>query len=292
MARGAGSPSKHFGVVTALAALISGGTIALASSMPSNGDSHVIAAAGPATTSESTARPVRTIPGSGQEHAATDRVPDVAIPRVGVYGDSTALGLAMQASSYKQDPNRLLNHVGGITPLGCGITMSHSWCKTAAEWGADAAARNVDIAVVYVGVWETECLKPFDEAWTECHHAGEQVFDDYLRRHLSERTTALLDAGVEKVVYMKMEIGPGAAADRIVRTERWDRWYELVDEFVAGKPDVLTVEMRQWFRSQSDQRAIRHDGLHYATDGASRLWKGLYEEELYWKLWYPLNSTP
>jgi hypothetical protein len=213
----------------------------------------------------------------------------VASPRVGIYGDSGALGLGFHSGVYTNDPNRHLDKVSGSTPLGCGVIVTHDWCVSAAQWGQIAASNGTQIALIYSGSWEVKCLQPKDETWPECHALGEPIFDAYIRRHLTERSSALLNAGVARVVYVKQEYGPGATAEQLSNQARWNRWYQLLDEHAATDARISVIDIRPYFHGLANQQAIRYDGYHY-TEQSWMVWRDYLEAALYWNLWVPANS--
>lgn len=236
------------------------------------------------STTSTTIKPTTTL---STTTTAPPRVPTAPVPRVAIYGDSGALGLGYHSGTYTSSPDRLLEKVGGQTPLACGVVMTHDWCVPPSKWGDVAAANKTQIAVVYSGSWEVRCLKPVDQTWTECRSIGDPVFDAYLRSQLTARTNALFAAGVTRVVLVKQEYGPGASADLLSHGDLWARWYQILDEYAAADSRIKVVDIRPWFKAQPNQQEIRYDGYHY-TELSWVVWRDFLEEELYWKIWQPL----
>lgn len=210
------------------------------------------------------------------------------LPRVGIYGDSTALGLRTYSGEYTSaNENRKLEAAGGVTPLGCGITMSHSWCKTAQEWADVAATNATDIAVIYTGTWETRCILPSTEPWDACRNMGDPIFEDYLRRELDERSAALLGpGGAQYVVHVRTNVGVESdPATFVTYPDRWERFHELLDEYAATDDRILVVDMIPWWLDDPVRDSqLRPDGRHF-NEGAWIVWRDYLEDTLYWGLW-------
>ncbi len=207
-------------------------------------------------------------------------------PRMGIYGDSAALGLGWYSGKYFSSATRKLTRVGGHTPLGCGITMSHRICKTAAEWGAIAKSNNTDIALIYTGTWETQCIKPSTEDWETCRRIGDPEFDDYLRRELDERSAAFLANGVDHVIYVKTNRRVGAGVTPPL-SDAWLRWHAIVDEHAASDPRIEALDMSTWWiRDRPRDLHIRDDGYHFDRD-TWITFEEFFETRLYWYLWLP-----
>lgn len=202
------------------------------------------------------------------------------LPRVALYGDSGALGLGLFSGGYTKSESRRLENVRGFTSLGCGVAVTDDWCTTAQQWATTAVESRTDVAIIYSGAWEVRCLKPLDVDWTSCRTIEDEEFRQYIRRHVTERSTALLDAGVSRVLLAKQEYGPGAEVKDLEHPERWELWYGILDEVAGSDPRIEILDMRPWFRGLADPQGVRYDGYHY-TERASVVWRDFLEPELH-----------
>ncbi len=208
-------------------------------------------------------------------------------PKVGVYGDSAAFNLRTNSSAYTgtSNPTKKLRLGGGYVTIGCGTLITNSTCGTAEQWGNRSADNATHIALIYAGIWETKCWT--FEDWAECHHLGEPIYDDYIRRNLDARTEALLEAGVPIVVYVKTNDRRLDDGTNPEHSARWERWYELLDEHVARYDRVITLDLVPWWHANPELDVLyRPDGYHFTTN-AWMFWRDVLEQDLYWDLWFP-----
>ncbi|OWY63695.1 hypothetical protein B7486_51615 [cyanobacterium TDX16] len=226
--------------------------------------------------------------------------------RIGFYGDSSALTLAVGANQWI-DSTTEASKAGGITQLGCGIGRGGERIseeeRTArapddcwsSEWAANAEVARPDIAVVLSGMWDlTDRRLEDDDQWRSF---GDPVYDAYLLEELDAATQVLLDAGAE-VVWLttpKVEFGqvdgiPPPDPHPASTEGRAERMNALIREVAARHPgEVHVLDLQAHLASlpagEMDPE-VRPDGVHFTTPSAEALtasWLGPALLEL-WRL--------
>lgn len=219
-----------------------------------------------------------------QEAPAT---PEGGPVRWALFGDSTALSLAPGLQAYTRDRPREKG-VPGKTALGCGV-LDRGWffnrgdwrevkekCRKPAEKWADAVAkREIDVAVVLTGPWESRDWR-FENGGPEVW-LGVEEFDQRVQGAIGEIMDSLRAAGAHVVWLTAPHVGipPNKKSRSFVeaaRPERQDRLNELIVAEARARPDVHVVDLagfvRTWPGGAYDE-SLRHDHTHFSAEGAA-----------------------
>lgn len=212
-----------------------------------------------------------------------------AVPRVAVFGDSTALMTAWGLAEWGRDTGRLA-FAGGFHGLGCGLVRADEIdyqgvvgsdpdeCATWPDrWAAALAESDADVAVVLVGARDVADHRlPGDDAWRA---PGDPVYDGVLAAEV-ERAVAVLGDHDARVVWLtspRIDLGraetppppePYPASD----PARMDRFREVVAAVLARHPEVAVVDLAAHLRSLPGGEldpGLRPDGVHL-TEATSR----------------------
>jgi hypothetical protein len=219
--------------------------------------------------------------------AATDPPsPNRAVPRISVFGDSTAL---FMASGLLYHLEREGQATAGITVAepGCGILRrgTYRWrdqelqrpahcVKRESAWGRAIAVSRPDIAVVAAGPWEVcDRRLRLGDHW---RHLGDPVIDEEMRRELLAGVDLLAKDGTLVIWLTSPEIG-NASAQRYPESDpaRMARFNELVFELEKLRPGAVRVadlgaHARSFPKGVLDPD-FRPDGVHLSLVGALRL---------------------
>lgn len=222
------------------------------------------------------------------ELRAVTRTPPApaASPRVTVFGDSTALMMAVGLAHWGARTGEL-RLVSQDTPLGCSISRggqrsyqggagpSNPECdQWAARWPAILAASPTDVAVVMEGPWEvTDRLLPGDTKWRSI---GDPVVDRYIHDELL-RAVDLLLARVRTVVLItspdiRSEVPiPNAPASPFPESDpaRMARYNEILRQVARERSRVAIVDLNSHLRTLTGGEmdpVLRPDGIHFSTE--------------------------
>jgi len=223
--------------------------------------------------------------------AATD-LTAAGRPEIAIYGDSTALRLALGFGAWVRVTG-LARGEGGVTELGCGLMPDDHYarlrydgeadtaeaCATVDEsWAADIAATDPDIAVVLVGPWEVADWR--DEQNAEWVHIGQPDFDAQEKAEIHEAVD-ILSAGGAEVYWLtspRIAIGtqdgvPPAFERPASNPLRMARFNTLLAEVAAERPDDVTViDLADHLRSTPGGEmdpVSRPDGIHLTWEAAT-----------------------
>jgi peptidoglycan/LPS O-acetylase OafA/YrhL len=248
-------------------------------------------------------------PFAGLDHDIETRIEEAAasegtIPKISVFGDSTAIGPFYGLLDVDSTTGRLVV-VPGHMRLGCGLVrastlrshgslypLSEECASWPENWAAALESSEPDIAVVLFGPWDvSDHLLPDDTEWTA---VGDPRYDEFARAEI-RAALELLTNRVELVVWLtsppidqgrnqvpRGPIDPASDPARIIR------WNELVAEAVAEHPpeQAVMVDLRGWFDTLPDgpfDPVLRPDGVHIADEQAPVVGRWLAEELL--ELW-------
>jgi len=208
------------------------------------------------------------------------------LPRVAVYGDSTALRLSTGLRRWIRGSQHAFPTNGSVDP-GCGVDsggwrrhrgaekrLPRTCSERAARWKRSLERSPPDLVVVLTGRWEiTDRKLEGDSHWRSI---GDPVFDDYLRRELLRATDLLASSGA-LVVWLT---SPTFENSQRARTERdpaldprrVERFNELIREIERERPEVARVVEFGAFVAELPETiagaAPRPDGVHL-TDAAA-----------------------
>ena len=211
--------------------------------------------------------------------------------RIGFYGDSTALTLAVGVNQWI-DRTPFTAKAGGITSLGCGIGRDGArisednraasapddcWSE---EWATNVRNARPDIAVVLTGVWDlTDRRLDGDDVWRSL---GDPVYDEFLVEEMDEAARILIAGGAE-VVWLTTPRVEFGQVDGVAPPEphpssepgRAERLNELVRTVAARHPGQVHVfDLQAYLQSlpggEMDPE-IRPDAVHFTTASAERV---------------------
>lgn len=212
--------------------------------------------------------------------------PTRAVPRVSVFGDSTAVYLASGLPFHLEQEGRATPGIGVGEP-GCGILRRgpFRWrneeltrpahCVDRERAWADAIARGrPDIAVVSVGPWEVcdRKLRP-DDRW---RHLGDPLLDAELRREMLGAVDLLAKDGALVIWLTSPDIQNGTPAHPHPEGDpaRMARFNELVFDLERLRPGTLRVADLAAHSRSFPKGALdpdyRPDGVHLTN--VSALW--------------------
>jgi peptidoglycan/LPS O-acetylase OafA/YrhL len=233
--------------------------------------------------------------GPGADGEATPAAPPPPVtvvgtpprPRVGVFGDSTALMTAMGLFLWNQRSDQM-DFVRGDPQLGCGVGRGGEYrsgseyevlpekCQWGERWAERIAAGQPNLAVVQIGPWEVGDRRlPGDDTWRSL---GDPVYDDFL---LSEMTAAVdtLSAGGAQVLWLTSpQVGAGTLGDAqqirgvAALPERTARLNELIGQLPSVRPGkVRVVDLAGWLETTGEDIRLRPDGVHFSKETATEV---------------------
>lgn len=208
-----------------------------------------------------------------------------ALPRVTVFGDSTAL-MSSWGMLVEYERTGRAEFVVGFTGLGCSVVRTperriadevvrddvtcEDWPNV---WQGVLDDARPDVAVVQTGSWDVADRRvPGDDLW---RGPGDPVYDAYAQSELLAAVD-LLSAGGTAVVWLTSPI-PGAAAYESPRVQvfdpapRHERFNALVERLPALRPGkVEVVDLAGWVASQppEEDARLRPDGVHFTHDAS------------------------
>jgi peptidoglycan/LPS O-acetylase OafA/YrhL len=208
-------------------------------------------------------------------------------PRIGVFGDSTAVvdgyGLLRWGRS-----TGALTVVGQDSGLGCAIARGgiiqylgntaddpfqrcHDW---AVDWPRVVSNQGVNVAVIIDGPFDlTDRLLPGD---TKTRAVGDPVYDAFLHSEMLTATDLFLSRGVQVVWVTTPRISSGANLPfhktfPESNPARAARFNQIMAQVVAERPGVGLADLRSWLRQRPNGEldfAERPDGVHFNDDAA------------------------
>lgn len=223
--------------------------------------------------------------------------------RVAVFGGSTALMNALGIEDWVRDTGAL-DVASGDARLGCGLLETGErpqaldargepeWFAVEPEcgnwpqdWGAVAEDIDLDVALVFFGVWEIA-----DWRFADGPLAGDgttSIDDPALRARLGDKLEEgiehLVAGGARHVVLMTSPVvGAGVdddlAAARALPEDhagRTARYNALLRAVAAEHPEVTVFDYAGTIEALGDDRArLLPDGVHPTWDGAVEIWSG------------------
>jgi hypothetical protein len=221
-------------------------------------------------------RPARTAPRSGPTmlvDTTTTYPPAPPRPRVGIFGDSIAVSLALALRH--EDPIEAFDFRPGVGDIGCGALLSPYPtagvpCDTSlARWAGAVTEHQIQVPVVMSCQWElVRQTLPGD---TVARAPGDPVFDAYLIAAMTNMVDVLRDAGAEEVLWVRCprmsttvgiaHLDAGLLESRL--PERVERWNQLIADLDLARDDVRVLDLAAWVDARVDDATIRPDGEHY-----------------------------
>jgi hypothetical protein len=231
--------------------------------------------------------------------AAAAEAADVPIPRVGVFGDSTALQTGLGLSDWGLATGEIVPMASAVWRawLGCGILRDGfvrydqtvnptrigcgDWAKT---WGQDLATDPPDVAVMQVGPFDVADHQfPNESQWRS---PGDPVYDEHLKSEMLGVVDLFIDHGVTLVWLTSpdIEVGrnrvpPLPAPDPASDPGRMARFNAILREVQRERPALRVVDLARWLRNQPGGQfdpTLRPDGVHFTRESAGRVaaWLG------------------
>lgn len=227
-------------------------------------------------------------------------------PRVGVFGDSTALLVALGlAASITDGTTTQLAYVPGVMVLGCGIgrfpthrfftvahpDQCHDWPTT---WGAASDQYRPDVSMVITGAWELlDVQLPGSDEWTSI---GEPAADEFIHSEIDAAVDLLSVDGSLVVLWLWPPYAPWASDNgraAIARQHdpaRMERLHQIMSEVAAAHPEsVRLFDLGAYLGADRlEDRTIRPDGHHIPTEVMEELFAtGLAEaiDDIYRDWW-------
>ena len=219
------------------------------------------------------------------------------LPRVAVFGDSTALRTAFGLPLWGIRTRRIAT-VGDETVIGCSLARGGLIDATGTprpvlegcddwpdRWRRRVRELAVDAAVVQFGPWDVADRRlPGDDRW---RHVGDPVYDEFLRGELREAVAVLSSSGAKVLwltsprVEMERSLVPRPPAPHPSSDPaRMDRLNELVREVAAEHPDVVRVlDLAAHLRARPGGEldpSLRPDGVHVSEEASGEVaaWLG------------------
>lgn len=199
----------------------------------------------------------------------------LAPPRVGVFGDSTAIRMGQGLAAYGQRTGAF-EVVVNFGRVGCGVERGGQrrfqgsvftlvdFCGELDErWAEAVAERPIDVVVVQTGMWETvERRLPGDAHW---RRIGDPVLDSVLRGEILAADAFWAGRSIP-VVWVRaptpsyLERDPGTM----------ERFNELLEQAVAFDTTATTVTLDRYLDglSAAEKARLRPDGIHFTPDTA------------------------
>lgn len=213
-------------------------------------------------------------------------------PRLAVFGDSTALSMAVGMATWDNEQTATLTTVDGWANLGCSIVSPAPLIslgrdiETAKEctdylgkWLAAAAKSKPDIGLIQIGGWETCDMKLTSGGGYTA--LGDPAHDAEVKRHIREAAGTLADRvpAVVLVTSPHIERGKEAGGSRTYPEDdpaRMDRLNELIREVVAENPRLHLVELGAYVDALANLHELRPDGVHLTWEGSDQVaaWLG------------------
>jgi peptidoglycan/LPS O-acetylase OafA/YrhL len=214
------------------------------------------------------------------------------LPRVAIFGDSTALSTALGVATWTESGKADINAVDGWTNLGCSILSPMTFkadgnLETTAsictgyldKWKAAAARSHPDLAVIQVGPWEmTDIHIPGTSGYQAL---GSPAVDNAVRTRLKEGADALLQYAPRVVLFTSPHIEPGETDGKPPKTPsdqsdpaRTARFNEIVQQVAATDPRIKVLDYGAYLDSLPDLAKLRPDGIHLTWDASTEMASG------------------
>lgn len=203
----------------------------------------------------------------------------VPVPRVAVFGDSTALMTSFGLAQWLMTTGRGI-YVDGRVDLGCGIVRqgirrdqlgqgpNNPICQRWDVHWLDMLDRNQpDLVVVQIGSWDViDHRLDGDAIWRA---PGDPVYDAELVREM----VAVVDLFASRQAHVawltlprqRVEVGQAPGSESAPGTDpaRARRYNELLAELPGQRPGAVTIlDLAGWLSEPGRDEQIRPDGIH------------------------------
>lgn len=191
------------------------------------------------------------------------------LPRVAIYGDSTALMLSIGLSQVKSD----FQFVGGYTDLGCPI--GHGGIRrgsaaigddpNAIAWPVESVCDTenwiqisqnlapIDIGIILTGNWDL-VARQIDALGPDWHTIIDPEYQSWLLKEMAFAIDGIHNAGVKRVMWLTLPANTGYEI-----SERLVIFNKLVEKIVSTRDWVKIVDYATYIRTHNEWRP---DGIH------------------------------
>jgi peptidoglycan/LPS O-acetylase OafA/YrhL len=204
-------------------------------------------------------------------------------PRVGFFGDSSAVMSGVGIFDWALDHLDQLAPSAGSADLGCGLVdggrrkvgdqkldkpdTCEGWMD---RWEAAVTDARVDIAVVEFGSWEVRDQQ-IRSGGPYLTIGEDPALDQAITDNLDAAVTRLLDhvGMVALVSYPDVVFGRDGGRDPrhddpASDPARMARYRQIVAEVAARHPRVAVVDLAGWVAGRADDKRLRPDGVHFS----------------------------
>jgi peptidoglycan/LPS O-acetylase OafA/YrhL len=236
--------------------------------------------------------------------------PEAPIASVGVYGDSTGMGLGLGFGHWAAASGAFTS-VPGDTRIGCPVARFEAikpddvlrqepYCASwPTRWRQIVADHPTDIALLVAAVWHTpDVLLPGASDWSAI---GDPEVDRFIHDELQLAVDVLSSSGALVVLVTwpqfatPKETRRSEAQERQWEPERMARYNEILAEVAAERPDTARViDLAGWMGDRWDDRTLRPDGTHFlgpTFQQVSGEWFGP-ELDRIWQAWWETHRAP
>ena len=220
-------------------------------------------------------------------------------PRVGVFGDSTALMTGFGLGGAMAERPGVMDYAEGVTLLGCGLNLGGSRlrkqtvvyngerrCRTwPTYWSERARANSPNVALVQIGPWDVMTrqvetggpfLNPGDPAWDQA------VLDEMLFAvDLLSRDGAYTLWATAPLPNSNLDVANHFAGPDNVDPARFAHLNTLIAKLPELRPGkVAVVDLASWHSARSDDEELRPDGVHLGRPGGLVLGRDFLLDEI------------
>ena len=188
--------------------------------------------------------------------------------RIGFFGDSIALSIALAAANHPVPGTKLVSET---TMLGCSIfpvPPDDRCAPTMSSWDVSTASDQLDVAFVVSCQWE---LIQRDILGVGPATIGDPVFDGALATAVRSSAQQLLDGGVGRVAWLNCPAFAqtvGWPPQELIQDSRDParaaRMNEILAATLADFGDrAVVIDLATWMIDHTEDATVRPDGVHF-----------------------------
>ena len=228
-------------------------------------------------------------PGAGDTLASAGGSQPAVSPRIGVFGDSTAMLLAYGLQGWAVGVGASVDSDGAR--LGCGLVLprmvriaqygegpGYAECDWTKRWPGVLDAHPIDVAVVSAGPWDLADMTFDDDP--EWHHLGDPVADAHFRRAVQDAVALLAGRGVKvafvlapRVDFGRADSPPPTVPYPVSDPARVDRMNAILREVAAVDRRLTLLDLPGYlaghFPGGEMDAMARPDGVHLSKESAA-----------------------
>ena len=194
---------------------------------------------------------------------------DRTLPRVAIFGDSTAVRISLGLSQAKSD----FQFVGGYTVVGCpigngglrrGFAVSGDdpnevvWpveaeCKTQHWIDTTRSLAPIDVGIILTGNWDL-VGRQIDELGTDWYTIENPQYQSWLLREMEFAIDGIHNAGVNQVMWMTLPANVGYQP-----SQRLIIFNQLVEKVASTRDWIKVVDYASYIQGHNEWRP---DGIH------------------------------